>query len=377
MNPHEQMPDVTYSFGGAVTAVLDTSASVQFAIDVHGPGKPWDRTAWDAFVDVTPNATPYHRSEFRDLIEKVFGHPTYYLSALTAEGGVCGVLPLVRLRSRLFGDFMVSMPYFNYGGALATESSVAEALMDRAASLGTELGVSHVEFRDVVPYDTRWPARTDKVVMELTLPDDEEALWKQVGPKIRAQVRRPHKDGREISVERGGLELLPDFYRVFAINMRDLGTPVYGKGFFREILQRLGDRTRIILIKVAGEPAAAGFLLQGGDRMEIPWASSLREFNGIGVNMLMYWEALRFSIERGCRVFDFGRSSVDSGTYRFKRQWGAEPRQLYWHYWLAGGGALPELNPNNPKFRLAIRVWQKLPVAVANLLGPPIVKNLP
>lgn len=354
-----------------------TGATGGLHIDVHGPGQLFNATAWDNFLDALPNATPYHRSEFRDLIQKVFGHPTYYLSALDAEGTVCGVLPLVRLRSRLFGDFMVSMPYFNYGGALATEPAVAEALMERAATLGDELGVSHVEFRDVVSRGDRWPVRTDKVVMELALPVDEEALWKQVGPKIRAQVRRPHKDGREISVERGGLELLPDFYRVFSINMRDLGTPVYGQGFFREILQRLDARARIILVKVSGQPAAAGFLLQGNERMEIPWASSLREFNGIGVNMLMYWEALRLSIERGCRVFDFGRSSVDSGTYRFKRQWGAEPRQLYWHYWLADGGELPALNPNNPKFRLAIRVWQKLPVAVANLLGPPIVRNLP
>jgi serine/alanine adding enzyme len=131
------------------------------------------------------------------------------------------------------------------------------------------------------------------------------------------------------------------------------------------------------VIRVAGHPAAAAFLLQGPQRMEIPWASSLRTYNRIGVNMLLYWEALKFSIARGCRVFDFGRSSIGSGTYRFKQQWGAQPRQLYWHYWLRTGNQPPALNPDNPRFRLAIRMWQRLPLAIANRLGPPIVRNLP
>jgi serine/alanine adding enzyme len=342
-----------------------------------GPGEPWDAAAWDRFVEQAPSATLYHRSVFRGIVEDVFGHRTYYLQECGPAGEITGVLPLVRLTSRLFGDFLVSMPFFNYGGAVGDDPAVESSLMRRAADLAADLGVSHVEFRDSAPREGSWPVRADKVAMKLQLPESEEALWKQIGPKLRAQVRRPSKEGEAVTVEHGGVELLEDFYRVFSRNMRDLGTPVYSDMLFRTILDRLGSAAHIVLVRVADRPAAAGFLLRHRENMEIPWASSLREFNGIGVNMLLYWEALRFSIEQGCRVFDFGRSSVDSGTYRFKRQWGAEPRQLYWHYWLSGGGELPELNPNNPKFRLAIQVWRKLPLAVANRLGPPIVRNLP
>jgi len=357
-------------------AVYGTQAG-EPRIHVGATGEAWDRDRWDHFVHSCADASPYHQSVFRDLIEQVFGHTTYYLHTQDPAGCVTGVLPLVRLNSRLFGDFVVSMPYFNYGGALAQDARAAEALMQRAGALARELGVSHAEFRDKTPRDVPWPVRTDKVVMELPLPTSDEALWKDVGPKIRAQVRRPHKDGRAIEVQRGGLELLADFYQVFATNMRDLGTPVYSRTLFREILRRLPESSHLLVVRVAGRPAAAAFLLQGPERMEIPWASSLRAYNSISVNMLMYWEALKFSIERGCRSFDFGRSSVDSGTYRFKRQWGAQPRQLYWHYWLREGDQPPALNPNNPRYRLAIQLWQKLPLAIANRLGPPIVRNLP
>lgn len=344
---------------------------------VHAPGEAWDQEAWDRFVLSRDEASPYHQSVFRDVIEEVFGHATYYLRAQDPADHTTGILPLVRLKSRLFGDFLVSLPYFNYGGALARDVGIADALMGRAASLAAELGSSHVEFRDIAPQGSAWPVRTDKVVMYLPLPASDEVLWKQLGPKIRAQVRRPHKDGRAITVAHGGLELLPEFYHVFATNMRDLGTPVYSRRFFSEILRQLPNSSRLLVIRVAGQPASAAFLLQGTERMEIPWASSLRAYNGIGVNMLLYWEALKFSIERGCTSFDFGRSSVDSGTFRFKRQWGAEPRQLYWHYWLRAGDRPPALNPDNPRYRLAIRLWQKLPLAVANRLGPAIVRNLP
>lgn len=358
-------------------APLGATGTSENRVRIDEPGKPWNRASWDAYVQANDDASPYHASVFRDLIEDVFGHPTFYLSATDPEGNVTGVLPLVRLRSRLFGDFMVSMPYFNYGGALSNDPEVGEALMLRGASLAEDLGVSHAEFRDVVPRDSQWPVRLDKVEMQLPLPATEELLWKQLRPKVRAQVRRPFKDGRVISVEKGGLDLLPEFYHVFATNMRDLGTPVYSRRLFGEILRRLPESSHIVVIRVAGRPAAAGFLLQGAERMEIPWASSLRAYNGIGVNMLLYWEVLKYSIESGSRIFDFGRSSVDSGTYRFKRQWGAEPRQLYWHYWLRTGDHPPALNPDNPRYRLAIQLWQKLPLAIANRLGPSIVRNLP
>ena len=160
--------------------------------------------------------------------------------------------------------------------------------------------------------------------------------------------------------------------------MRDLGTPVYAKGFFEHMLNSDVTESWIVCVYINGKPAAASFLLSHFQQtMEIPWASAVRDFNRISINMLLYWESLSFAIEKGFSTFDFGRSTIDSGPFRFKKQWGAEPKNLYWHYWLASGEGLPAINPDNPKYRLAIQCWQKLPVAVANVLGPPIVRHLP
>jgi serine/alanine adding enzyme len=329
---------------------------------------------WDPFVQRQAGASIYHRLAWRDLIRGVFGHRSYYLIGRDAGGQLRGVLPLVRLHSLLFGDFMVSMPYFNYGGALADTPETDERLMHHAGELAETLGVRHVEFRDTKPRPRRL-ARTDKVVMELSLPSSPDALWKGLTSKVRAQIRRPSKEGAEAVV--GGTEMLADFYRVFARNMRDLGTPVYSRRFFQAIMDTFPGRGQVVVVHLDGHPVAAGFLLGNGNRLEIPWASSDRRYNRFGVNMLLYWEALRWGVEKSYHVFDFGRSTIDSGTYRFKRQWGAQPRQLYWHYWLRRGDRLPELKPESPKFRFAVRAWRKLPVRIGNLLGPHVVKNLP
>lgn len=335
-----------------------------------------ERQHWDQFVHAHPNGTIYHLSHWGEVIGRLFGQRCYYVQARD-EGGarVRGVLPLVRLKSVLFGDYLVSMPYFNYGGALAENSLIAEALADRAALLAKNCGSRHLELRDTDPTPDRWPVRTDKVVMELELPAAVEHLWSGFTPKLRAQIRRPSKEG--ITAHVGGEELLADFYRVFSCNMRDLGTPVYPFSFFRAIFRAFPAHSNIVVAKHAGRTIAGGYLLGWRDRLEIPWASSLREFNRTGANMLMYWAALKHAIEKGFRVFDFGRSTPDSGTYRFKQQWGAQPRQLYWHYWLREGDRIPRLTPDNPKYRLAIAVWKRLPMFIANALGPLVVKNLP
>lgn len=353
------------------------SVNTMAKIEVLNSTTPWNSFRWDRFVDGNPDASIYHQGVFRSLIEDIFGHETLYLQAVDKQEAVTGVLPLVRLRSRLFGDFLVSMPFFNYGGVLADDRGTEEALMRKATELARDLGSSHIEFRDTVARDADWPVRTDKVVMKLELPGNEEQLWKVIGAKLRAQVRRPYKEEAQITVLHGGIELLRDFYHVFSINMRDLGTPVYSSVLFKKLLTVLANSTHIIVIKVGAEPAAAGFLIRYRNLMEIPWASSLRKYNRLGVNMLLYWEALRYSLMNGCEIFDFGRSTVDSGTYRFKRQWGARPQKLYWHYWLADRAQPPTLNPSNPKYQIAIEVWKRLPVSIANWIGPHIVCNLP
>jgi len=334
-----------------------------------------DEAAWDRFVTNASGAELYHDRRWRDVVQGVFGHDCYYLAAKDERGRVRGVLPLVHLRSYLFGNFLVSVPYFNYGGVLADSEQARSALVDEAAKLARKLGSRHIELRHRDDQQLDLPARDDKVTMMLEVPATEDELWKALGGKLRAQIRRPQKEGATVRV--GGAELVPDFYTVFARNMRDLGTPVYPRRFFERILATFASQAKVYVVDLGGKPVAAGIVLSHRDTVELPWASSLREANKVGVNMLLYWWILRDCAIGGFGRFDFGRSTKDSGTYKFKEQWGARPQQLRWHYWLAAGGELPRLNPSNSKYRLAIDGWKRLPLPMANFLGPMIVKSLP
>ncbi len=329
----------------------------------------------DKYVMNSDYTSVYHLTAWCELIKNVFNHDAYYIFAESAENGVIGVLPLVHLKSRLFGNYMVSMPYFNYGGAVADMINIEASMMEQAVNLASELGVGHIEFRDTNTREPTWLVRTDKVNMILELPDSDELLGKAIGAKKRSQIRRPLKEGVESFI--GGIELLKEFYHVFSINMRDLGTPIYSKIFFLEILKTFPKQTKIMILRLNGKPISAAFLIGFKGQLEIPWASTIKAYNRFSPNMLMYWEILKFAIESGYEKFDFGRSSVDSGTYRFKKQWGAIPKQLYWHYWLADGKEMPHLTPDNTKYKLAIKAWQHLPIFVSNWLGPGIIKNLP
>jgi FemAB-related protein (PEP-CTERM system-associated) len=343
------------------------------AVRTLEPG-PGAAAEWDEFARTTPGGTLYHQLAWRRIFTGEFGWDTHYLGAW-GTAGLEGMLPLVRLKSRLFGDFLVSLPYVNYGGIVARSEAADRLLLSAAADLAGSLRVSHLELRELQGRGPDWPARTDKVSMQVALAATPEEHWGRLPAKLRSQVRRPQKEGTTTRI--GGAELLPRFYAVFARNMRDLGTPVYARSFFATIARELADHMDVVVAELHGQPVAAGILLHSGGRTEIPWASSLRSANRLGVNMLMYWESLKHAISRGSRVFDLGRSTRDSGTYRFKRQWGAEPVPMYWHYWLPGGGPLPRLNPSNPKYAMAIAAWRRLPLWLANGLGPHVVRNLP
>lgn len=310
------------------------------------------------------------------MIEKTFGHKTYYLLAEDSIKGIQGILPLVHMKSMLFGNFMISVPYFNYGGVCAGSKDIRNQLLKEAIDIATRENAKHVELRHTQHVYNGLQEKTAKVSMRLELPDEPDNLWNSFTSKLRSQVKRPKKDGMYSKL--GGLNELDSFYSVFTITMRDLGTPVYPKEFFRNILATFPDTTYIQTIYTKdGIPAASGFLVGFKKMLEIPWAASLRSFNKSSPNMLLYWESLKFACEKGYDYFDFGRSTPGEGTYRFKKQWGAKPHQLYWHYWLRDGGTMPELNPNNPKYKMAIRMWQKLPLFITKLIGPAIVKNLP
>lgn len=316
----------------------------------------------------------YYDTRWISLIRKVFGHESHYVLAMENDE-VVGILPLVQLKSLLFGNFLVSMPYFNYGGAVANNKAIESEMMCKAIDIASDLGATHIEFRDSDVRDGSWPVRKDKVNMILELPETAELLGKQIGAKKRSQIRRPIKEGVESTV--GGKGLLDDFYKVFSKNMRDLGTPVYSRAFFLEILNTFPRHAKIVILRLRDKPVSAAFLLGQNEQLEIPWASTLKEYNKFSPNMLLYWVVLKMAIESGYKRFDFGRSSVNSGTYRFKKQWGALPKQLYWHYWLAEGREMPQLTPDNTKYKMAIKTWQRLPVVVTNRLGPRIIKSLP
>ncbi len=337
--------------------------------------KEEDRNEWDRYVEASDHTTAYHQLGWKHVIERSFGHRTYYLMSEGEHGRIDGILPLVHLKSFAFGSFYVSLPYFNYGGVCADRPETTTALLQNAIRIISETGATHLEIRESTPFLGGLPYKSAKVSMRLELPDSLETLWKSFSSKLRSQIRKPQKEG--FSVRIGGEEELDSFYRVFSRNMRQLGTPVYSKGFFQEIRKVFPQSTAICVVRDKNKPVAAGFLVGFKDTLEIPWASSLREYNRLAPNMLLYWSVLSFASGRGYKVFDFGRSTPGEGTYHFKAQWGATPVPLYWYYWMRDAGPLPEINPRNKKYRIAIEMWKRLPLVITQVIGPRIVRNIP
>lgn len=337
---------------------------------------PKNNERWDEYVNAHPEASIYHLAAWCSVIGECFGHECCHLMARNSDNQVVGVLPLVHMKSLLFGSFMVSMPYFNYGGPLADNVDIVNQLMAEAVRISDNKKVKYIQFRSLKEAsELKVKTRTDKVNMVLELPESTEALGKSIGSKRRSQIKRPQREN--VKSVFGGIELLDDFYSVFCVNMRDLGTPVYARSFFKAILTQFPADAHVCVVYWDDKPVSTGFLLRYRDGIEIPWASTLREANRISINMYLYWEVLTWAIACGAKTFDFGRSTIDAGTYKFKKQWGAKPSQCYWHHYVSTGQKLPNLSPSNHSFSLAIKIWQKLPLPLTNRLGPMIVKNLP
>ena len=335
-----------------------------------------DRGVWDDFVLKNGHSSCYHLSVWKDIIEQTFGHKTFYLLSEDETGQVNGILPLITVKSLLFGRFAVSMPYFNYGGVCSDSAWARDNLLNEAVRLCRRERLAHLELRHCENVFQHLPVKMSKISMKLRLKSNADLLWNSFPSKLRSQIRRPSKEG--MYTRAGGLNELDAFYDVFSRNMRDLGTPVYGKAFFKNILIGLGNNAIIHTVYTSdGQPVASGFLIVFKRTVEIPWASSLRRFNRFSPNSLLYWEVLKYGCEGGYETFDFGRSTPGEGTHRFKEQWGATPEQLYWHYWLKEGLDIPELNPHNPSYRRAINLWKRLPLSLTRLVGPSLVKNLP
>ncbi len=332
---------------------------------------------WDPFVMRFTGASLYHLSGWTELGREVFGHRALFIEARDSSGSLVGVLPVIQQKSRILGNFATSVAFFNYGGALSADADVARRMMVRAAEVAEKLGCRYLELRDTQSRPVEWSMRSDKITLQLPLPATFEALAKGLGAKLRSQVKRAEREG--VRCRAGTADLVNDFYSVFAENMRDLGTPVYPKRFFEASLKRFEPYCQLVVIDWQGEPSAAAFLTFWQGRAEVPWASCRAKAKPLGLNMKLYWELLSLSVSRGSTLFDFGRSTVDSGTYRFKRQWGAEPVPMYWYRWephaRTHDGSTGE--EKGKVMQLATAVWQRLPLGIANALGPLISGALP
>ncbi|HUK35524.1 MAG TPA: FemAB family XrtA/PEP-CTERM system-associated protein [Vicinamibacterales bacterium] len=356
-----------------LSGTLEPDTTTAAALDQAVVGVEQSEAAWTAYVAKQARATGYHEWPWRRVFARAFGAEPIYLSARRGDQ-IVGILPTVFLDSWLFGRALISLPYLNYGGVLADDVVAERALFEYALGIAQQKRCRHVELRHVERRFADLPCKQHKVTMLLPL-QPSGALWDGLDRKVRNQVRKAQKS--ELTYAFGGGELLDQFYAVFARNMRDLGTPVYARRFFEEMLDAFPERMRVHVVSLKATPVAAGFTFETRGTVEIPWASSVRDFNALCPNHLLYWSILENAGNRGCATFDFGRSTPNEGTYKFKEQWGAQPVPLHWEYGLIGRESLPDTGPTNPKFQLAVSAWKKLPLGVATRVGPFIVRAIP
>jgi FemAB-related protein (PEP-CTERM system-associated) len=333
-----------------------------------------DAQLWQHFVEDHVECSNYHRWGWRQVIENSFRWPTFYLMA-EEDNRISGILPVVWQKSWMFGSFLTSLPFLNCGGVVAENRGAKEALVEEAIALAQRLRVKHLELRHRLNPELRLLTKTHKVAVVRPVESNTEEMWAALPHKVRTDIRKGIKSG--LAAAFGGELLLDEFYEVFAKNMRDLGTPVYGRNFFSEILKTFPGDTYICVVRHQSKPVAASFLTGYRRTLEAAWSASLYRYISMKPNMFLYWKILCFAGQRGYQLFDFGRSSIDSGTHRFKKQWDSQDVPLYWVYWVPEGTDVPDLNKENPRYRLAIWLWQKLPVPVTKLVGPSIVKCLP
>jgi FemAB-related protein (PEP-CTERM system-associated) len=331
--------------------------------------------SWDRFVERHPSPTVAHLSAWGRIVETAYGHDPVYLYA---EDGteLVGVLPLVAMRSRLFGRRLVSMPFLDYGGILCEPARGAEQpLLDAALAVARDLRAETVGLRQFERVPLPCPVVEDRVTMLLDLAT-EDAVWKALPSERRNRVRKGEKSG--LRAEWCGPEALDEFYAVFAVNMRDLGSPVHSRAFFRAMLDELPGTARVLLVREGdGRAIGAAVCLFFRETIMVPWVSSLREAWALCPNFVLYWEVIRFGCRNGYRTLDLGRSFKNAGTFEFKRQWGAVPHVLPWIFVDAVPGASAPVDRDRHRFARLIEAWKRIPVPVANVIGPWIRRQVP
>jgi FemAB-related protein (PEP-CTERM system-associated) len=331
-----------------------------------------DAPRWDAFVERCADATFFHASGWRTIIEDVFRHRTHYMVAERGET-LTGILPLAEVRTRLFGHALVSLPFCVYGGPAAADTESESALVSAAYDLARDLGVGHLELRDRRPLRPDWPRQDLYVTFRKEIAPEVEANMLAIPRKQRAMVRKGIKHGLRGEID----ESVDRFFELYADNVHRHGTPPFSKAYFARLRDVFGEACEVLTVVDAGGRPVSGVLSFYFRGEVLPYyAGDTTAARDLAANDFKYWELLRRACERGLTTFDYGRSKQGTGSYDFKRNWGFEPTPLAYEYALVKRDAIPQNNPMNPKFRAFIALWRRLPRGVANALGPHIVRGL-
>jgi len=330
--------------------------------------------ACDEYVRHTIEGGLEHLPVWGSMVERIFGHRSMYLAARDGAS-VVGVLPMTLVRSRVFGDKLVSQAFANYGGPLSHDLDVQCGLLDEAVRLAKEVKCRHVEFRCMHPLPYPLDTRADKVTCLLTLPADPATLWNSLDCKVRNQVRKAEKAG--LVTTEGGAEHLDAFYDVWTRRMSQLGTPCYARKLFSAIMDTFPQCCRVFLVHCGEVTVGGAFVYCFKGRAQIRWASTHVTYNSLCPNQLLYWAVMKHYCEAGADCFDFGRTTVDSGQHRFKKQWGAETIPLHYQYWVHPEGKVSLVRPDSPKYRMAVQVWKRLPLWLSRIIGPHVSAGLP
>ncbi len=326
---------------------------------------------WDAFVETCPQATFFHRAGWRTVLEQAYGHATHYLYVERA-GRITGVLPLGHIRSRLFGNALVSTPFCVYGGVAAQDDASAQALEAAACDLAAELRVDHLELRNREPRNPDWLGKDLYVTFRKAIDPEPEQNLLAVPRKQRAMVRKGIKHGLQAHID----DEVDAFYAIYADSVHRLGTPVFPRRYFRLLKAVFGEACEILRITDRGRDVSAVLSFYFRDEVLPYYGGGLPIARELAGYDFLYWEVMRRACERGCRIFDYGRSKRGSGSFDFKKNWGFAPDPLHYRYHLVRARNVPDINPLNPKYRLFIAAWKRMPLGLANGLGPMIARSL-
>ncbi|MCC6472252.1 MAG: FemAB family PEP-CTERM system-associated protein [Burkholderiales bacterium] len=330
-----------------------------------------DFARWDAFVAGCPEASFFHRAGWKTVIERAFGHRTHFLYA-ESGGRIAGVLPLAEIRSLLFGHTLSSLPFCVYGGPAAESEPARQALDQAARALAQARGVDHLEYRGIAPRHPDWASKDLYVTFRKPILPEVEKNMLEIPRKQRALVRTGIKAGLASELDPG----VERFFAAYSASVHRLGTPVFAKRYFAILREVFGSDCEVLAVTLEGRVVAAVLSFYFRDEVLPYYGGGVEEAREVAGNDFMYWELMRRACERGLKVFDYGRSKRGTGSFDFKKNWGFEPQPLAYEYFLVRGRSVPDHNPLNPKYQRFIRLWQRLPLPVANALGPHIVKNL-